>query len=330
MTVANDYDCLLLDLDGTIWEGGRPIPGAIEGVEATGLPLCYITNNASKSPAVVAEQLSGIGLATDPHHVLTSAQAAIEMAAQEIPAGAKLLILGTESFRQLASDAGFVVVTSADEHPDAVLQGHSPATGWAELSEASMAIHQGARYFASNLDTTLPQERGLAVGNGSMVAAVVSATGVTPVAAGKPKPTMFFSAAQKLHAQRPLAVGDRLDTDIAGGVAAGMDAFQVLTGVSGYYDVLNAPIEQRATYLAESLMDLGAPASELVPHAQDGFTATFVDGVVELSGGNEQSTPIASLRTAVSVVWSEGTVGNSVREVRGMSEHARRVLQVWW
>ncbi|WJZ02539.1 HAD-IIA family hydrolase [Corynebacterium freiburgense] len=330
MTVASGYDCLLLDLDGTIWEGGRPIPGAIKGVQSTGLPLFYITNNASKAPSVVAEQLTNIGLPTAPDHVLTSAQAAIELASRKIPSGAKLLILGTDSFRELAREAGFVVVDSADDNPVAVLQGHNPSTGWAELSEASMAIHKGATYFASNLDTTLPQERGLAVGNGSMVAAVVSATGIVPEAAGKPKPMMFEVAASLLSASRPLAIGDRLDTDIAGGVAAGMDAFQVLTGVSGFYDVVNAPASQRATFLAESMLDLAEDSATLRPGAQGGFSAVCTDGIVELDGGVGSSTAIQALRTVVGAVWGLSDKGNQVREVRGISEHARRVLEVWW
>ena len=222
MAVAQDYDALLLDLDGTIWEGGRAIPGAVEGVIASGLPAMYVTNNASRAPEAVAEQLRSIGLTAKDSDVLTSAQAAIEMVSDRIPAGSKVFVLGSPSFRALAEQAGFVVVDSADDAPIAVLQGHSPETGWAQLSEAALAIQRGAVYVASNLDTTLPQERGLMIGNGSMVAAVVSATGVVPDSAGKPGPPMFFSAAAKLGSSRPLAVGDRLNTDIAGGNAAGM------------------------------------------------------------------------------------------------------------
>lgn len=330
MSVASDYDCLLLDLDGTMWEGGRPIPGAVEGVLATKLPLFYITNNASKAPAVVADQLSGIGLSTDAAHVMTSAQAAVELAAERIAPGSKVLVLGTPSFQQLAADAGFEVVHSADDQPAAVLQGHNPETGWAELSEAAMSIHAGAQYIASNLDTTLPQERGLAVGNGSMVAAVVSATGVSPESAGKPKPVMFHSAAAKLGAERPLAVGDRLDTDIAGGIAAGMDAFQVLTGVSGYVDVLNAPVSQRAKFLGESMLDLGQPAELLEPRPQGGFSAVYSDGVLELHGGSATATPIQALRTAAVAVWAVSAAAGLVTSVRGVGPHAQRVLEAWW
>ena len=326
MVVAQDYDALLLDLDGTIWEGGRAIPGAVEGVIASGLPAMYVTNNASRAPEAVAEQLRSIGLPAKDSDVLTSAQAAIEMVSDRIPAGSKVFVLGSPSFRALAEQAGFVVVDSADDAPIAVLQGHSPETGWAQLSEAALAIQRGAVYVASNLDTTLPQERGLMIGNGSMVAAVVSATGVVPDSAGKPGPPMFLSAAAKLGSSRPLAVGDRLNTDIAGGNAAGMDTFQVLTGVSGYHAVLRAIPEERPTMFADSMGALLDDAAELIPAAQGGFQARLEGSTLVLSGGTSESTPIQSLRTAAAVAWDTDT---SVQDVRAEGEHATRVLEQW-
>ena len=149
-------------------------------------------------------------------------------------------MVGAQSFKDLAAAAGLRVVASADDNPQAVVQGHNPETGWAQLSEAALAIQRGALYFASNLDSTLPAERGFLVGNGSMVAAVVNATGVSPSSAGKPEPAMFFLAAQSLGSTAPLAVGDRLNTDIAGGVAAGMPCLHVLTGVSKHEALLRA------------------------------------------------------------------------------------------
>ena len=258
--------------------------------------------------------------------MLTSAQAAIEMVSDRIPAGSKVFVLGSPSFRALAEQAGFVVVDSADDAPIAVLQGHSPETGWAQLSEAALAIQRGAVYVASNLDTTLPQERGLMIGNGSMVAAVVSATGVVPDSAGKPGPPMFLSAAAKLGSSRPLAVGDRLNTDIAGGNAAGMDTFQVLTGVSGYHAVLRAIPEERPTMFADSMWALLDDAAELIPAAQGGFQARLEGSTLVLSGGTSESTPIQSLRTAAAVAWDTDT---SVQDVRAEGEHATRVLEQW-
>ncbi|MCX7536934.1 HAD-IIA family hydrolase [Corynebacterium sp. P5875] len=327
MTVASDYDALLLDLDGTIYQGGAAVPGAVPAVSGSGLPAIYVTNNASRAPRDVAEQLNSLGLDTRPEDVMTSALAAIQLAADRIPAGSTVLVLGTDSFRALAADAGFTVTDTADDDPVAVLHGHNPGTGWRQLSEAALAIRKGALYLASNLDTTLPKERGLHVGNGSMVAAVVSATGVSPVSAGKPGPAMFHSAARALGCSAPLAIGDRLDTDIAGGVAAGMDTLCVLTGVSGHHDVLGAPVPHRPTLISDTLDVFDEDTDTLRPGAQGGFTATLDAGVLRISGGSPDSTAVQALRTAAAVAWStEATVD----EVTGDSVDARRVLEQWW
>ncbi|MGP6173331.1 HAD-IIA family hydrolase [Corynebacterium sp. A21] len=327
MSLLSEYDALLLDLDGTVWEGGRAIPGAVETINASVLPSIYVTNNASRAPEDVAGRLRGIGLdkvATG--DVLTSAQAAIELAAEHLTPGAAVLVLGTRSFRDLATAAGYQVVDSADDAPIAVLHGHNPETGWAQLSEAALAIHAGARYFASNLDSSLPTERGLVVGNGSMVAALVSATGVHPVSAGKPGPAMFHSAARQLGAQRPLAVGDRLNTDIEGGNAAGMDTFQVLTGVSGPLELLRAPAHQRPTFIAASLEDLHRDPVELRPGCQGGFEARIDGDALVLAGGEDQRDPLQGLRTALEVAWDHGGVDT----VRGEGEAAISVVASWW
>lgn len=327
MSLVSEYDALLLDLDGTVWEGGSAIPGAVETINGSGLPGVYITNNASRAPDDVATRLRHIGLDVSAEQVLTSAQAAVELALAELPAGARVLVLGTDSFRELARQAGFSVVDSAEDLPAAVLQGHNPDTGWVQLSEAALAIRGGARYFASNLDTSLPSERGLLVGNGSMVAAVVSATGVTPESAGKPGPTMFRSASSRINATRPLALGDRLDTDIEGGNAAGLDTFQVLTGVSGPMALLGAPPHQRPTYIAESLADLHREPAALRPTAQGGFAAEVRGPELLLSGGRADARPIHALRTALQAAW-EGNESVSIVNTDGPA--AERAVAAWW
>lgn len=331
MSIITEYDSLLLDLDGTVWEGGQAIEHAVDTINSAGLPVVYVTNNASRAPELVAEQLRGIGLEnTVADDVMTSAQAAIIMAAEKIPAGSKVYILGTDSFRDLAHDAGFEVVDSADFEPAAVLHGHNPDTGWKQLSEAALSIQGGALYFASNLDTTLPMERGLYVGNGSMVAAVVSATGVTPEAAGKPGPAMFNKAAEKLNSRIPLAVGDRLNTDIAGGNAAGMDTFQVLTGVSGHYALLTAIPAERPTFIADSLAELTAEADALRPGPQGGFTARVEDEEVVLDGGENTATPTQALRTTLAAAWAVEESATQVTRVRAASHAAITALESWW
>ncbi|KQB85672.1 HAD-IIA family hydrolase [Corynebacterium lowii] len=293
MSLAQEYDALLFDLDGTVWHGDTPIPGAAAALR--GLDPIYLTNNASKAPEEVQRKLASMGLPTGT--VLTSAQAAISLA-QELVPGASALILGAASFRNLAEQAGLRVVDSADDNPQVVLHGHNPETGWAELSEAALAIARGARYIASNRDTSLPSERGFLVGNGSMVAAVESATGVRAVSAGKPETRMFEQAAQS--ARKPLVIGDRLDTDIAGGVAAGMDTLHVLTGVSTAQDLFIAPPEQRPTYVAPDLSGLHEEPQSLRPGPQGNFRVRREGTRIIVEG---EGTEHQRLLTLLPVAW---------------------------
>jgi len=327
MSLLSAHDALLLDLDGTVWEGGRAVAGAVEAINGSGVPAVYITNNAMRSPESVSEKLQAIGLNAGAADVVTAAQAAIDLAAEHLQPGDAVYVIGTASFRELVRAAGYRVVDSAAEQPRAVLQGLDPEAGWAELSEAALAIRGGATYFASNLDTTLPSERGLLVGNGSMVAAVVSATEVTPTSAGKPEPAMFLTAARRLNAQRPLVVGDRLDTDIEGGNAAGMPTLHVLTGVSGHIALLEAPKELRPTYVAEDLGALTADPAILRPGAQGGFTARVDGNDILLDRGRPESTSIEALRTVLEVAWSMKRPADLIRPV---GDHAARAVSDWW
>lgn len=330
MALLDVYDAVFFDLDGTVWESGRALPNAVQTIAALTVPALYVTNNAFRAPEEVAEMLREIGIDATPDDVLTSAQAAVRMARETCAPGERVLVLGSDSFRRLTADAGFEVVASAADGPRAVLHGHNPATGWAELSEAALAIRAGAEYLASNLDTTLPTGRGLMVGNGSMVAAVTSATGVVPRAAGKPQPTMFQQAVEITGASRALAVGDRLDTDLAGAVAAGVESLHVLTGVSGPLALLNAPKEQRPTFIGADLSALLEDPDELAPGPQGGFEAVSDGNEIVLRGGNVGSGVLQALRTACDVAWSEEIGAGEPVRVRPESDAARRACDEWW
>ncbi|QPK84144.1 HAD-IIA family hydrolase [Corynebacterium qintianiae] len=327
MTLSSLFDALLLDLDGTVWAGDAALPGAVEAIISSGLRALYITNNASRGPAEVADKLRVMGLNAGPDDVVTSAQAAGVLAGRHLSPGDPVLVVGAPSFRMLVDEAGYRVVDTAADAPKVVLHGHSPETGWAQLSEAALAIAGGAIYVASNLDTTLPTERGLLVGNGSMVAAVTSATGVVPESAGKPEPAMFLQAAQLAGAKRPLAVGDRLNTDIAGAVAAGMPSLHVLTGVSGPIELLEAPPAHRPTYIGESMSALAQDPETLKPSAQGGFSARIDGDDIILSRGNEGATSIQALRTVLEVAWH---MDKPPALVRPNSEVAEAATLQWW
>lgn len=333
MTQLKDItDALLLDLDGTVWESGRAIAGAVEAIVASGVDALYVTNNASRAPADVAQMLQAIGLDADSRQVVTSAQVAAELAAQVSGSGARALVLGSPSFKQLAEDAGLVVVSGMEDPqgpPEVVLHGHNPETGWAQLSEAALALRAGARYIASNLDSSLPSDRGLMVGNGSMVAAVVSATGISPTSAGKPEPAMFEAAARSVGAQRPLAVGDRLDTDIRGGNNAQMPTLHVMTGVSRQWDLIAAPPQDRPTYLAADLGGLFDAPDSLRPQSQGDFVAQVAPAGarVELRGGTGASTSMQALRTVLGTVWAQDREAEWT--VAACSDAAERCIAEW-
>ena len=163
MSLLDRHDALMLDLDGTVWEGGEALPHAVDAVNSAGIPAVYITNNASRGAEEVAAMLRNVGLAAEAADVRTSAQAALTMAAARLSPGDPVLVVGAQSFKDLVGAEGYRVVESADAAPKVVLHGHSPETGWKQLSEAALAIRAGAAYIASNLDTTLPMQRGLMV-----------------------------------------------------------------------------------------------------------------------------------------------------------------------
>jgi HAD-family protein IIA hydrolase len=160
-------------------------------------------------------------------------------------------------------------VDSADDEPAAVVQGLDKEVNWALLSEGAFAIERGAAFYASNLDATLPVERGQALGNGSLVRAIQHATRKRPTAGGKPEPGIYRRASELVGAKNPMAVGDRLETDIMGAVAAGVPAMHVLTGVHQARAVLRAPRGQRPAYLAIDMRGL-LEAHPAPKHHRDG------------------------------------------------------------
>ena len=189
-TLLADHDAVLLDLDGTVYRGGQLAPGAdeaIAGVREAGVLARFVTNNASKPAQAVADHIRDLGLEADADEVSTSAQAGAALLAAQLPAGAKVLVVGSESLAGEIDNLGLVPVRRVDEEPVAVVQGHSPDTGWWNLAEACLAIRGGATWVACNSDLTLPTERGQLPGNGAMVTALRAATGAEPQVAGKPE-----------------------------------------------------------------------------------------------------------------------------------------------
>lgn len=238
------YDGILCDLDGVVYAGPHTIDSAVVTLNTLigqGVPVAFVTNNASKSATEVANRLVAMGIATDPEHVMTSAQAVVELLLVKYePYAGPVLVTGSQQLATQIQAAGFSVTDNAAEAPQVVVQGFNPKLGWYDLAQASFAIQQGAGWLASNLDLTIPLSEGVAPGNGSLVNAVSQATGTRPeVAAGKPAPVMFTTMAEKFSMTRPLVVGDRLDTDILGAANAGFDGALVETGIHRRADTEN-------------------------------------------------------------------------------------------
>lgn len=300
------HDAVLLDLDGTVYDGVRPIDGAAAGIEAAhdaGVAVRFVTNNASKAPHQFAARLRDLGVPARSDEVATSAQAGASLLAALVPPETLVLVVGTGALEAEVRAVGLRTARSFTDEIGAVIQGHSPDTGWAELAEACLAIRAGARWVACNADPTVPTERGLLPGNGSMVAALRSATGTDPEVAGKPEPGLFTEAALAAGADRPLVVGDRLDTDIAGAVAAKMDALLVFTGVATPHDVLAAPEGQRPQYLAPDLTSLSVPAASLAIGPRDGWHIGVDGDTLLVSGAGD---PFDLLRALCERAWASG------------------------
>ncbi|GAB2663619.1 HAD-IIA family hydrolase [Nocardia goodfellowii] len=259
------YEALLLDLDGTLYRGPVVIDGApaalAEGVGAQ--RHVYVTNNASRSPQIVAEHLAELGFPAATDDVVTSAQAAARLLAEQLEPGATVLVVGTDDLAAEVDAVGLRPIRRFNgQAPAAVVQGHSPLTGWPDLAEAAYALRADALWIAANTDKTLPNERGLAPGNGSMVAALRTASGRDPIVAGKPFAPLMEDALRRAGTRSALVVGDRLDTDIEGANAVGLDSLLVLTGVSTLDELRDAPAELIPTFVADALDALNHPPVE--------------------------------------------------------------------
>jgi glycerol-1-phosphatase len=269
---AEVYDVALLDLDGVVYIGPQAVPQApdvLAEARRAGMRLAFVTNNAARPPEVVARHLTELGIAASAQEVVTSAQAAAHYLADRLPAGARVLVVGTSGLEEALQERGLVPVADAKGDLDAVVQGYSPDLNWQLLAEGAIAINRGVPWVATNADPTVPSPRGPLPGNGSMVAALRHATGAEPVVTGKPDPTMHRESVQRSHARRPIVVGDRLDTDIEGANAVGCDSLLVLTGVTAAKELLAATPAQRPTFIAADLRGL------LTPHEEPTIT---VDG----------------------------------------------------
>lgn len=233
------YDCALLDLDGTLFRGDRAIPGAPEAVarlRTLGVRPVFMTNNSSRSPVAVSSHLRGIGISASPEEVVTSATATAALLASRGYRTA--FIIGGPGLREAIGDVGIAAAPDAAPEADAVVVGWDTDVTYERLRIASVLVQRGAALVASNPDRSFPAADGLRwPGAGALLAVVELTTGRNAEVVGKPRAPLYLAAREAGGGGRPLVVGDRLDTDIAGAVSLGWDSLLVLSGVSSRAEI---------------------------------------------------------------------------------------------
>ncbi len=331
--LAERYTGVVCDLDGVVRRGSEAVPFAVDQLTALRAAVVYATNNASLTAQDVADQLVGLGLTVGPADVVTSSQAGAAYLASILPARAPVLAVGGPGVAAALAEAGLTPLPRCEPGVVAVLQGYGPDVTAVDLAEASYAIEGGATWVATNLDATLPTHRGLAPGNGALIGAVSTATGVEPsVSTGKPEPPLYDLSVARLGVEKGqvLAIGDRLDTDILGAMAAGLDSLWVLTGVDDLVSFARSPGRPTPTYAARDLRALDRPP--LLP-VLDGAAVTcgpvrlsvdWVRGELTVAGTPEPDAVVAGVTAAL--VHGRDVVGASVDVLTRVAEAGARRL----
>jgi len=232
MTTLTDIMHLIIDMDGVLYRGDQPLPGLREFfafLRQRSIPFILATNNSTRTPQEVVDKLARMGAEVLPTEVLTSGQATARLLADEYSPGTRVHVFGMPSLRKAIEEEGFVL---ADKDVAVVVASMDRDITYQKLKRATLLIRGGARFIATNRDPTYPSEEGLIPGTGSMIAALEAASGVEPMAVGKPEPTMFRLAMAEMGAkpETTATIGDRLDTDILGGQRAGLITICVLSG----------------------------------------------------------------------------------------------------
>jgi 4-nitrophenyl phosphatase len=253
METFSNIRALIIDMDGVLWHGPKPIPGLIEFFQTLRLQqirFILATNNASLTPEQYVDKLDSMGVKVTLNEILTSGMAtALYLAEQTDPAATRVFVVGEDGARQPLLEKGFTLTglyeinnsdnPNSSRGADIVVCGKDETLTWAKLATATLNIRAGAKFFGTNADTSLPTEYGITHGNGAILAALEAATGVKPTVIGKPEPIMYQQALAILEADpsATVAIGDRLETDILGAVRTGIRSIMVLTGISSEQDL---------------------------------------------------------------------------------------------
>jgi HAD superfamily hydrolase (TIGR01450 family) len=237
MGAADEFDGLLIDLDGVVWIGRELVPGSVEALRAlfdAGKKVAFITNNPGKPAAEYARRLGEAGIEVGPELIVTAGEATAGLAAERVGAGSTAFVIGAPAFHQTVAAAGLELLDGeAAREADVVLVSGHRGFDYDELLTATLALQRGAALFATSHDPTLPMPGGPWPGTGAVLAAVETASGATAEIGGKPEPYLFEMARERIgSAARVVMVGDRVSSDIEGGRRAGLETVLVLSGAT--------------------------------------------------------------------------------------------------
>ena len=240
-----NLDALILDMDGVLWRGSKPLPGLVpffETIRKLGMGFVLATNNSTRTVAQYVDKLDGMGVHVRPEQILTSSLATAEYLLTIAVPGARVYAIGEDGLLEALTTRGFVL---ADHDVAFVVAGLDRNFSYQKMATAMELIHQGARFIGTNPDRTFPGPHGALPGAGAVLGAIAAASGIEPFTVGKPKPLMFQQAIDRLGSrpERTAMVGDRLDTDIAGALSAGIQTILVLSGVTSPAALADSPIQ---------------------------------------------------------------------------------------
>lgn len=310
--LCDGHDLVMLDLDGVVYVGGEAVPGApahLAEVRAREVRCAFVTNNASRPPRVVADHLTRLGVEASPEDVVTSAQAAARLLRRRYEPGTPVAVLGAPALEEEVRAAGLEAVGVDDDAAEALVTGYGPDVLWREVMRAAVRVREGLAWVASNTDGSIPTPYGTAPGHGVLVETIQRFAGRDPQVAGKPAPPLLEETIERTGAARPLMVGDRLDTDIAGGAAVGVPTLLVMTGVTGVAELVAAEPAERPTYLAADLGGLLHEHPEVVDGACGGWQARVDHERLVVEGEGQ---PDDWWRAVAAVAWRHRDGGGDV------------------
>jgi glycerol-1-phosphatase len=237
MALADSFDGFLIDLDGVVWVGREPVPGAAEALQAlldADKEIVFVTNNPVRPASTYAERLRAIGVTVGGDRVVTAGTATAKLAAERLGTGATAFAIGAPAFHDSVAEAGLKLLDGeAGRKAAGVLVSGHRGFDYEELLTATLALQGGAALFGTSRDPTLPMPGGAWPGTGAVLAAVETASGKRAEIGGKPERHLFDQARALMPgADRVAMVGDRISSDVEGARRAGLRTLLVLSGAT--------------------------------------------------------------------------------------------------